>query len=55
MSSAAPVAGPARVARPPLPPAAQQLFELLRDRKNLRAAILLREIFEPPLAMRQRR
>lgn len=57
MPISAPVVGPlpARVARAPLTAAAQQLFDLLRDRKNLRAAFLLREIFEAPVAKRHQR
>jgi len=38
----------------PISPAVKLLMELLRYKQSLRTAILLREIFDPPLSRRQR-
>lgn len=43
------------VDRKPIPPAVKQLHELLGQRNSLQTAMLLRELFEPPLSRRARK
>ncbi len=44
---------PATVRQPVMSPALVQLAGLLRSRQNLRAAVMLREILDPPLCHRR--
>jgi hypothetical protein len=45
----------AQVKREPLSPIAQEIRRLLQNPTSIGAALALREIFDPPLALRKRK